>query len=145
MCTPARGEVDTVGLRVCHCFCSHDDRASNDEDVDQQVWYSTERGPTEGQGHVDAVAKVKNITIINKTWLVKLKLDNKRFNNYIVEKASISINGVSLTISKVLKNFFEVNIIPHTLELTNLKNIQINDAVNVELDIFGKYIYKYSN
>ena len=97
------------------------------------------------QGHVDAVAKVKNITIINKTWLVKLKLDNKRFNNYIVEKASISINGVSLTISKVLKNFFEVNIIPHTLELTNLKNIQINDAVNVELDIFGKYIYKYSN
>ena len=97
------------------------------------------------QGHVDAVAKVKNISIINKTWLVKLKLDNKRFNNYIVEKASISINGVSLTISKVLKNFFEVNIIPHTLELTNLKNIQINDAVNVELDIFGKYIYKYSN
>ena len=97
------------------------------------------------QGHVDTIAKVRNIIIINKTWLVKLKLDDKKFNSYIVEKASISINGVSLTISKVLKNFFEVNIIPHSLKLTNLKNIKVNDTVNVELDIFGKYIYKYSN
>ena len=63
----------------------------------------------------------------------------------MVEKASITINGVSLTISKILNNLFEINIIPHTLKLTNLKNLKINDEVNVELDIFSKYIYKFSN
>ena len=62
-----------------------------------------------------------------------------------MEKASISINGVSLTISKVYKNFFEINVIPHTLKLTNLKNLKANKLVNVELDILSKYIYKYSN
>ena len=59
-------------------------------------------------------------------------------------KASISINGVSLTISKILKRSFVLNIIPHTLKLTNLKNLKLNEIVNVELDIFGKYIYKYT-
>ena len=63
---------------------------------------------------------------------------------FLEEKASISINGVSLTISKVNKNDFQLNIIPHTLKLTNLKHLKVNDLVNVELDIFGKYIYKYS-
>ena len=63
---------------------------------------------------------------------------------FLEDKASISINGVSLTISKVFKNFFELNVIPHTLKLTNLKYLKANDIVNVELDIFSKYIYKYT-
>ena len=62
-----------------------------------------------------------------------------------MEKASISINGVSLTISKVTKKIFEINVIPHTLKLTNLKDLKTKDIVNVELDIFGKYILKLSN
>ena len=62
-----------------------------------------------------------------------------------MEKASISINGVSLTISKVMKNSFEINVIPHTLKLTNLKDLKTKSLVNVELDIFSKYIHKYSN
>jgi len=61
-----------------------------------------------------------------------------------MQKASISINGVSLTISKVIKNSFEINIIPHTLKLTNLQNLKTRSLVNVELDIFSKYINKYS-
>ena len=97
------------------------------------------------QGHVDTVAKINKITFIDKTWIVRFKMYDSKFNKFIVDKASISINGVSLTISKVFKNFFEINIIPHTLKLTNLKNLKINDVVNVELDIFGKYIYKYCN
>ena len=64
---------------------------------------------------------------------------------YLEEKASISINGISLTISKVSNKYFQLNIIPHTLSLTNLRKLKLNDLVNVELDIFGKYIYKYSN
>jgi len=97
------------------------------------------------QGHVDTVANIKKIIFLDKTWLIRLKINDKKFNKFLVDKGSISINGVSLTISKVLNNFFEINVIPHTLKLTNLKNLKINDAVNVELDIFSKYIYKYSN
>ena len=97
------------------------------------------------QGHVDFVSKIKKIKIIDKTWVISFKVLNKGFTKFLVEKASISINGVSLTISKVKKNSFEINIIPHTLKLTNLKNLKSNNLVNVELDIFSKYIHKYSN
>ena len=97
------------------------------------------------QGHVDTVAKIENLSIIDKTWMLKLKIINKNLIKFLIEKASISINGVSLTISNVDKSYFEVNIIPHTLKLTNLKNLKIKNFVNVEFDIFSKYIQKYSN
>jgi riboflavin synthase len=97
------------------------------------------------QGHVDTTAKIKKITFIDKTWLIKFQIINKKYNKFLMFKGSISINGVSLTISKVSKNLFEINIIPHTLKLTNLDNLKVNDLVNVELDILSKYIYKYSN
>ena len=97
------------------------------------------------QGHVDTTAKIKKINIIDNSWSIKLEIKNKRFMKFLEEKASISINGVSLTVSKVHKKDFQLNIIPHTLKLTNLKYLKVNDLVNVELDIFGKYIYKYSN
>lgn len=97
------------------------------------------------QGHVDTVAKVKKILFIDKAWIIRFKILNQSLSKYLVEKASISINGISLTISKVNQNYFTINVIPHTLKLTNLKDLKINNLVNVELDIFGKYIYKYSN
>ena len=96
------------------------------------------------QGHVDTVALVKKIEFIDKSWSLKLQMKNKNFHNFLVEKASISINGVSLTISRVSNNFFYLNIIPHTLKLTNLKNLKNNDLLNVELDIFSKYMRKYT-
>ena len=96
------------------------------------------------QGHVDTTAKVRKINIVDKSWVIKLDLKNKKLYNILIEKASIAINGVSLTISKVSKSFFEINVIPHTLKLTNLNKLKVNDVVNVELDIFGKYILKLS-
>ena len=97
------------------------------------------------QGHVDTTAKVRKIVLIDKSWSLLLELQNKRLSKFLQEKASIAINGVSLTISKVSKSNFNLNVIPHTLKLTNLKDLKVNEIVNVELDIFGKYIYKYSN
>ncbi len=97
------------------------------------------------QGHVDTVAKVYQISKVDKTWLIKFKILNKNFSKYLIEKGSISLNGVSLTISNTKKSYFNINVIPHTLKLTNLIDLKKNDLVNVELDIFGKYIYKYSN
>ena len=96
------------------------------------------------QGHVDTTAIIKKISFIDKSWVINLELHNKKLFKFLEEKASISINGVSLTISKVQKKNFILNIIPHTLKLTNLSRLKKNDFVNVELDIFGKYIYKYT-
>ena len=96
------------------------------------------------QGHVDTIAKVKKIIIIDNSWILNLEIKDDKLLKYLEEKASISINGVSLTISKVLKKNIILNIIPHTLKLTNLKNLKVNEVVNIELDIFAKYIYKYT-
>ena len=96
------------------------------------------------QGHIDTVGKITGIKIIDKTWVIKLLIPSK-YNKFIVEKAYIHINGVSLTISKKNKNSFEINIIPHTLNITNLKYLKKNNLVNIEFDIFGKYIYEVSN
>jgi riboflavin synthase len=97
------------------------------------------------QGHVDTVALSKKIKFIDKAWIMNFELTDKKLNKFLIEKASISINGVSLTISKIYQSSFEITVIPHTLKLTNLKNLKVNCLVNVELDIFSKYIYKYSN
>ena len=96
------------------------------------------------QGHVDTTAKVKSITIIDKSWVIRLELEDKKLYKFLIEKASISINGVSLTISKIGKKNFEINVIPHTLKLTNLRKLKTKESVNVELDIFSKYMLKLS-
>ena len=94
------------------------------------------------QGHVDTVCKVKQIRKIDKSLVFEFKI-SKEFKKLLVEKASILINGVSLTISKIKKDSFEIWVIPHTLKLTNLSNIIKNDLVNVEIDILSKYTKKF--
>ena len=96
------------------------------------------------QGHVDFVSKVKSIKKIDKTFVFNFTYNNKTKKN-LIEKASILINGVSLTISKITKNFFQVWVIPHTLKLTNLSNLKKNDQVNIEVDILSKYVKRYFN
>ena len=96
------------------------------------------------QGHVDTTAIVKNIKIVERSWIVDLKLLNKDLLKYIIEKASISVNGVSLTVSKVTNSYFQICIIPHTLKLTNLIKLKSKSVVNIELDIFSKYVLNIS-
>ena len=91
------------------------------------------------QGHVDTTANVKNIKIIDRSWNVVFNLKNKH-KNLIVEKGSISINGISLTVSKVTPSSFQTTIIPHTLKLTNLINLKKGHIVNIEFDLIGKYL-----
>ena len=91
------------------------------------------------QGHVDTTARVKNIKIIDRSWKVTFSLENK-YKKLIVEKGSISVNGVSLTVSKLNSNSFQITIIPHTLKLTNLIKLKKGDKVNVEFDMIGKYL-----
>ena len=89
------------------------------------------------QGHVDTVAKIKNIKILGKSWVIIFNI-SKRFIKYVVNKGSISINGVSLTVSNLTNNSFEITIIPHTLKMTNLIKLKKRDIVNVEFDILAK-------
>jgi len=93
------------------------------------------------QGHVDTTCRVRKITHIGKSWLINIDLP-KKYNNYIVYKGSVSVNGVSLTIAKIFKNSFQISIIPHTLKMTNLIKLKLNDVVNIEFDILAKYIRK---
>ena len=91
------------------------------------------------QGHVDTTSKLKKKVIYGKSWYLYFT-SNKNIKKYLQYKASIAINGVSLTIAKVLAGTFLIVVIPHTLRLTNLKKIKINDIVNIEIDIISKYI-----
>jgi riboflavin synthase len=91
------------------------------------------------QGHVDAIATILKVKSIGKTFFVKFDI-NKQDYKYLVEKGSIGINGVSLTISRLFKNAFEVTMIPHTLKLTTLSNLKKGDRVNIEFDLVGKYL-----
>jgi|TARA_B100000795_G_C22774668_1_gene429460 riboflavin synthase len=91
------------------------------------------------QGHVDTTGVVSSILVIDKTWIVTFRI-SKIYEKFLIYKGSISINGVSLTISTVKKNTFQITIIPHTLKLTNLIKLKKNNTVNIEFDIFGKYL-----
>jgi len=94
------------------------------------------------QGHVDCTCSVKSINMVGKSWLIYFKLSRKHKNN-LVQKGSIGINGVSLTISKILNDGFQIAVIPKTLKLTNLIFLKKKDLVNVEFDILGKYINNF--
>ena len=107
--------------------------------IEKSLSYGTKISGHYVQGHVDTTCKILKVIKIGKTWIVNF-LINKTFRKYLIEKGSIAINGVSLTISKIKKNQFEIYIIPHTLKLTNLVKLKNNDFVNVEFDIFSKYL-----
>lgn len=93
------------------------------------------------QGHVDTTGKVKLIKKKLKTWTAFLSV-SPVYSSYLIDKGSISINGVSLTIVKASKNIFSLVIIPHTLKQTNLITLSKDDVVNIEFDIVIKYLRK---
>ena len=94
------------------------------------------------QGHVDTIGKILSIKKIDKSYLFDFQISKKEKKN-IIEKASISINGISLTISKVTSKGFQIWIIPHTYKLTNLSSLKKGSLVNVEIDILSKYVRNY--
>jgi riboflavin synthase len=93
------------------------------------------------QGHVDQTATCTERKDLNGSWMFTFKYDNSK-GNMTVEKGSITVNGVSLTVVDSKTDSFSVCIIPYTLEHTNFKDIQAKTAVNLEFDIVGKYVAK---
>ena len=96
------------------------------------------------QGHVDTVGKVFNVKRIDKSYLFDFEIPKKE-RKHLIEKASICVNGISLTISKVTKRGFQIWVIPHTYKETNLSTLKKKSLVNIEIDILSKYVRNYFN
>ena len=96
------------------------------------------------QGHIDTVGKISDIRIIDRSYLFEFEIVKKERIN-LIEKASVCINGISLTISKLTKKGFQIWIIPHTYKLTNLSTLKKSSLVNIEIDILSKYVRNYFN
>ena len=95
------------------------------------------------QGHIDSTTKILDIVEhSNETWTFKFENTN---SNYIVDKGSITLNGISLTIVNPINNEFSVAVINETFKKTNLQYLKIHDVVNVEYDIIIKYLEKLQN
>ena len=95
-------------------------------------------------GHVDTVLEVQKILEEDGSKILYIKLNNE-ISPYIASKGSITIEGISLTVNDVKNDYFNVNIIPFTWDNTNLKNIKVNDFVNVEIDLLSRYLVNYHN
>lgn len=94
------------------------------------------------QGHVDFTAPIVQLTQVGKHWSLVVRI-REGYEPYFVEKGSVGIDGISLTINKVEEGLIYINIIPHTYESTNLKLRKAGHLVNVEVDIIGKYVVNY--
>lgn len=91
------------------------------------------------QGHIDGISKVMNIKLVGNSRILTLSL-SKSLTRYIVEKGSIAVNGISLTVIKAEEDYFTVGIIPYTWENTTLKMVKVGDFLNIEVDILAKYL-----
>ena len=91
------------------------------------------------QGHVDQVGTCVKVDAMEGSWVYTFSYDSS-YNNLTIEKGSITINGVSLTVVDSRENRFSVAIIPYTYEHTNFHQIKVNDSVNLEFDVIGKYV-----
>ena len=96
------------------------------------------------QGHIDTSSIVKRIKKVDKSYIFEFEINAKQ-KKEIIEKASICINGISLTVSKITKKGFQIWIIPHTFRETNLSKLKKGSVVNVEIDILSKYIKNFLN
>jgi riboflavin synthase len=94
------------------------------------------------QGHVDDIATCTQIENRDGSWLFTFEINRAEHNKLMVEKGSICVNGISLTIAKTNGRFFTVAIIPYTYEHTNLQYLRVGNFVNIEFDIIGKYVQK---
>jgi riboflavin synthase len=90
-------------------------------------------------GHIDGIAKLTKNEIKSRSeeWTVK---PPKKLMKYISEKGSVSINGVSLTVNSVQESSFKINLIPYTLKHTTLKNFDIGNKMNIEVDMLARYV-----
>ncbi len=94
------------------------------------------------QGHVDTTAVCLDRTEIDGSWEFRFEFP-KKFSNLVIEKGSISLNGISLTIFNVKRSKFDIAVIPYTFKHTNIQSVKPGDKVNLEFDMIGKYVTRF--
>jgi riboflavin synthase len=94
------------------------------------------------QGHVDAIAECTALKETNGSWQYRFSFP-REFSSLVIEKGSITLNGISLTVFNVKNSQFEVAIIPYTYQHTNIKDVVIGSTVNIEFDLIGKYVHRF--
>jgi len=90
-------------------------------------------------GHVDGLATLVSMSEDARSWRMEFKLPDN-LKKYVAKKGSITINGTSLTVNSVNDNLFDINVIPHTFEVTTLGDIQIGEQVHIEVDLIARYL-----
>ena len=95
-------------------------------------------------GHVDCVAEVVRFAEAGESWVLRVRVPNE-IARYIARKGSVTLNGVSLTVNAVEGCEFEVNLIPHTLQVTTLKHLRTGSPLNLEVDLIARYVERIMN
>jgi riboflavin synthase len=94
------------------------------------------------QGHVDGIGKIQKIDRQQRYWLIRIGIDQALFH-YTIEKGSVAVDGISLTINSCQDGYFDVSIIPETARQTTILKKKVGDLVNIETDIIAKYVEKF--
>jgi len=109
--------------------------------LERAVTPATRLGGHIVQGHVDARGQFVSVENHGESWTVRIAYP-KEIARYLVFKGSVAVEGISLTIAAMTGDYFEIAIIPKTWEVTNLSHLKAGDAVNIEVDVIGKYVEK---
>ena len=125
-------------VRRTSLFAAKSEDAVN---LERALTPSTRMGGHIVSGHIDGAGEIVSIAEDKNAVLMKIKADNKILR-HIVEKGSVALDGISLTVASVGANDFTVSLIPHTREITNLSDKKIGGVINIETDIIGKYVEK---
>ncbi len=109
--------------------------------LEQALRFSDRLGGHIVSGHVDGLGKVVDVKSLQNSWQVDLCWGEPLFGRYICDKASITLNGISLTVASCSEagDYFSLSIIPHTWDTTNMKDLRVGDLVNLEADLLAKY------
>ena len=132
--------VDAVGATL-EKTTFHNIKADVSVNLERSVRLSDRLGGHLVQGHVNGIGSISEIKKLGENYLVKI-LVPEDLEKYLIKEGSIAINGISLTIADLNKNEISISVIPHTWQNTNLKDKEVNDKVNVEIDILAKYVEK---
>lgn len=92
-------------------------------------------------GHLDGAARVKSIRKRGDSITFSFAFHDREWRKFLVHKGSVALNGISLTLTEVGDSFFSVEVIPHTMDTTNLQYVKVGERLNLELDLIGKYLY----
>ena len=117
-------------------------RAGDEVNLERALRLSDRLGGHLVTGHVDGVGKILIKEQRERSWLFRIGIE-RALGRYTIEKGSIALDGISLTINDCQDTYFEVNIIPQTAQETTILRKKVGDLVNVEMDMIGKYVEKF--